>query len=146
LTWLDLTGPSFLHSPLRLPCRAIVPGYYTGENLTKVEVKAAALHAVALVLGAPKTSASTPAAAASTTSAAAGGGGGGHTDEDGDEVMGNAAAADGALREERGSLCKMLFGRLGVCNNKSAAGALLLELARQPVPEVWRGVTIPCGM
>ncbi len=57
-------------------------------------------------------------------------------------MMGNAAAgagADDAWQEERGPLCKMLFGRLGACNNRPAAGALLLELARQPVPEVWRG-------
>ncbi|CAN0042729.1 unnamed protein product [Scytosiphon promiscuus] len=103
----------------------------------KVEVKAAALHAVALVLGAPtyKTSSNTAA------------GGSGHNDGDGDEVMGNTAAAAAAAatgvgaeeerkKQERSSLCRMLLQRLAVCNNRPTGGALLFELARQPVPEV----------
>lgn len=76
-----------------------------------MEVKAAALHAVALVLG-PPTNAS-PAGA--------------------DEVMGNTAAEE--ERETTSLLCRTLFERLGVCNRRSA-GALVVELARQPVPEV----------
>eukprot|EP00903_Cladosiphon_okamuranus_P014527 g13474.t1 len=123
----------------------------------KVEVKAAALHAVSLVLSTPPSPATptpTPTPTASTTSESAsasasaaifssgGGGGGGHGDEDGDEVMGNTTAATGVggaeeeKEEERGSLRRMLFERVGVCNNRQTTGGLLLDLARQPVPEI----------
>eukprot|EP00752_Nemacystus_decipiens_P003398 g3144.t1 len=115
----------------------------------KVEVKAAALHAVASVLSPPKTPPYSSAAGASTASATdpstTGGGdsgsSGGHGDEDGDEVMGNTGAS-GAARagpvgeEERSSLRRMLFEQVAVCNNRQTTGALLLDLARQPVPEV----------
>lgn len=76
-----------------------------------MEVKAAALHAVALVLGPPTTESPTT----------------------GDEVMGNTPAEE--ERETKSLLYRTLFERLGVCNRKSA-GALVVELARQPVPEV----------
>ncbi|CAM9278583.1 unnamed protein product [Laminaria digitata] len=77
----------------------------------KVEVKAAALHALALVLGPPSNA----------------------SPSGGDEVMGNTAAEE--ERETRSLLCRTLFERLGVCNRRSA-GTLVVELARQPVPEV----------
>lgn len=76
-----------------------------------MEVKAAALHALALVLGPPSNASPTGA----------------------DEVMGNTAAEE--ERETRSLLCRTLFERLGLCNRRSA-GALVVELARQPVPEV----------
>ena len=76
-----------------------------------MDVKAAALHALALVLG--------PATKASLTRA--------------DEIMGNTAAEE---ERETGSLLRRtLFERLGVCNRRSA-GALVVELALQPLPEV----------
>lgn len=110
----------------------------------KVDVKAAALHAFALVLGPPKNSASPPAAAATSSARVVTGGGGHNNDDgDGDEMMGNTAAAEAsaaATEEGRGRekslLCRLMFERLGMCNNPQPAGALLLDLARQPVPEV----------
>lgn len=114
--------------------------------LIKVDVKAAALHAFALVLGPPKTSASPPAAVVnSAATTAVTGGSSGHNnndDGDGDEVMGNTAVAAAAAATEEGRgrerslLCRLMFERLGMCNNPQPAGALLLDLARQPVPEV----------
>ncbi|CAB1118281.1 unnamed protein product [Ectocarpus sp. CCAP 1310/34] len=96
-----------------------------------VDVKAAALHAVASVLGPPNTSStassSTPTAAAAAAAAAG-------NDEDGDQVMGNTAAAEAA--KERSTLCLMLFTRLSESNTNQRAGGWLLDLARQPVSEV----------
>ncbi|CAM9616583.1 unnamed protein product [Ectocarpus sp. 13 AM-2016] len=96
----------------------------------KVEVKAAALHAVASVLGPPNTSST---ASSSTTTAAAAAAAAG-SDEDGDQVMGNTAAAEAA--KARSTLRLMLFTRLAESNTNQRAGGWLLDLARQPVPEV----------
>lgn len=86
----------------------------------KVEVKAAALHAVASVLGPSPSTASTGD----------------------DEVMGNTAAAAAGL--QRSSLARQLFERVGTCN-RQPTGALLVGLARQPVPEARSVMQSECG-
>lgn len=121
-------------------------------------MKAAALHAVALVLSPPKTSSSSTAAAASASvinplpsggGSSGSGSGHGDADGDGDAVMGNTPAAEGTGAEsggdeERSSLRRMMFERVAVCNNRQTTGALLLDLARQPVPEVCRYIHTRC--
>lgn len=109
--------------------------HHDDNDYVKVEVKAAALHAVASVLGSPNTSSMASSSTTATLAAAAAG-----NDEDGDQVMGNTAAAEAA--KERSTLCLMLFTRLAESNTNQRAGGWLLDLARQPVPEVnhWRPV------
>lgn len=150
--------PPSPHSHLLTPCppptasAPTLPSCHTTRwpvrPMRKVEVKAAALHAVALVLSPPDiSSAAMPSAPSSSSAHGGGGGGGDHADGDGDEVMENSATAEtgaGAGAEERISLRRALFERVAACNNRHTTGALLLELAQQPVPEVGPAVCCLC--
>lgn len=77
------------------------------DLLCQVDVKAAALHALASALGEPRVA--SPSTSASEPS---------------------------QNKEERSSLARALMDRLGTCNRQSPGG-LIVGLAKQPVPEVW---------
>lgn len=86
-----------------------------------MDEKAACLHAVAKVLGPPKSLSASPAAQ--------------------DEDVSMRERSEVTAEERRRSLAKRLFERLGACNWQ-ATGTLLVELVKRPVPEVRLSSTI----
>lgn len=121
LTWkVELTPCSTLHIveyaffswvliiTLHVPWTRIV-----ADLLCQVDVKAAALHALASALGEPRSASPSPSAS---------------------EPSQNE-------REERSRLARALMDRLGTCNRQSP-GAMIVGLAKQPVPEVWHIIPI----